>query len=183
MKRAIFSLLSTAVMAVPAMTVCAVGVPVDEIVVPVDSITVDESSLRPPSQEKILDMALNDSSESNRLLALGHIFDQRVLVDIIRKDPSSKVRLAAFDRIVDGDAIFRMIFKPGEKSTGDVRLAAINAVAEIEVVRVVSEKSTDIKAKNVASSRLSSVYAADSDRGLPFVHPSVRAAAIRSSNL
>ena len=145
MRRAIVLLagLSAAYAAVSAepvgRPVASVTVPLDSVTVTFDAVTVDESAVRatvspaPPSQMQLVEKARStDISESERVATVAGISDQ--------------------------DAFFHLMLKPGSDTNLAVRVAALQSIAEMDVVRFMMEKAPDSRVAAAAKERISSVY-------------------------
>lgn len=178
--------LVAAVACVSAMAATqGVGVPLDAVTVPIEKVTVTESQVRAPSYAERCQAALNGKTEAERLAAVDYVCDGETLVKVIRTDKSAAVRKAAFAKLVEDDLIFRMIFKPGVNGgVADVRLEAIEGVAEVEVAKwLAAARCSDAnKVKQAASSRLSKAFAAEKDRTADGQHPVVRSYIRRTAN-
>ena len=176
--------LVAAVACVSAMAATqGVGVPLDAVTVPIEKVTVTESQVRAPSYAERCQAALNGKTEAERLAAVDYVCDGETLVKVIRTDKSAAVRKAAFAKLVEDDLIFRMIFKPGVNGgVADVRLEAIEGVAEVEVAKWLAARCSDAKVKQAASSRLSKAFAAEKDRTADGQHPVVRSYIRRTAN-
>ena len=117
----------------------AVAVPSESVTVPLESVTVNETSVRaaispmPPSPSQWADMARSEKlSESERLAALANVQDQ--------------------------DALFRLMFKPGCDTNLAVRVAAMNAMAEIDVIRFMEANCPDRRVSEAAHERIAAIY-------------------------
>ena len=160
-----------------------VGLPLDAVTVPIEKVTVAESQVRAPSYAERCQTALNGKTEDERLAAIDYVYDGETLVKVIRTDKSAAVRRAAFAKLVEDDLIFRMIFKPGVSGgVADVRLDAVESVAEVEVAKWLVARCSDAKVKQAASSRLSKVFATEKDRTADAQHPVVRSYIQRTAN-
>ena len=133
-----------------------VGVPVSAVTVPIESVTVVAKPLdvyRPQSQVELTEQVRTGMSEESRVKAL--------------------------DAIQDQDEIFRLIFKPGEDKNVSVRVAAIDLIAEIDIVKVIAAKCQIPAVRDAAKKRLETIYATELDRVMVDTSPVVNAYAKR----
>lgn len=121
--------------ACPALVAGLVGKPASAVTVPLESVTVDEAAIRatispaPPSQ-----------------------------MDLLKKVRSTELpeakRLAALAQIQDQDAIFQLIFKPGSDTNQSVRVAAVQAIADHDILWFLKTMCRDERVSAVAAARL-----------------------------
>ena len=87
--------------------------------------------------------------------------------------------MAALDGIQDQEEMFRLIFKPGEDKNVAIRVAAIDLIAEIDIVKAIAAKCQIQAVRDAANRRLEAIYATESDRMMGGVSPVVNAYAKR----
>ena len=84
---------------------------------------------------------------------------QMQLVEKARStDISESERVATVAGISDQDAFFHLMLKPGSDTNLAVRVAALQSIAEMDVVRFMMEKAPDSRVAAAAKERISSVY-------------------------
>ena len=133
-----------------------VGMPISAVTVPIESVTVAAQPLvvhRPQTQVELAEQVRTGSSQEVRVAALGAIQDQ--------------------------EEMFRMIFKPGEDKNVAIRVAAIDLIAEIDIVKVIAAKCQIQDVRDAANRRLAAIYATESDRTMVDASPVVSAYAKR----
>ena len=125
--------------------IASVTVPLASVTVPLDAVTVDEAAVRtavspaPPSQMQLVEKAQSTAlSEAERVATVADIRDQ--------------------------DAFFRLMIKPGGDTNLAVRVAALQSIAEMDVVCFMMEKSPDSRVAEAAKERILSVYGTESNR-------------------
>lgn len=132
------------------------GMPISAVTVPLESVTV-----------------------TARPLVVHRLQTQVELAEQVRTGLSGESRVGALGDIQDQEEIFRLIFKPGEDKNEAVRVAAIELIAEIDIVKAIAAKCQVQSVRDAANRRLESVYAAEADRTMTGTSPVVSAYAKR----
>ncbi|MGN0826651.1 MAG: hypothetical protein ACI4QD_01805 [Kiritimatiellia bacterium] len=88
-------------------------------------------------------------------------------------------RLAAMAKISDQDVVFRLLFKPGRDTNVAVRIAALNSLADMDVVRYMAIKSSCPLVSKAAHDRLAAVYSSGCERTEEECRPAMRVYAKR----
>lgn len=127
-----------------------VGVSADKLTVPIESVTVSEASVT--------------ASESDLLRSSDEDAVRKRLISIIRGKRPESERLAAFNRLWDQDDIFYLFFKPGEDRNVAVRVAAVNRLAEADLLRMIGERTNIPEVTEAIKNRINALYADDRDR-------------------
>ena len=108
---------------------------------------------------------------------------QRQLAETARSTKASEEeRLAALAKVQDQDVLFQLIFKPGSDTNLAVRVAALNSLSELDVVRYLEAKCSDRRVCEAARGRLDAVYGGNRDRKAEQCMPTFRAYAQRMRN-
>ena len=141
----------------------AVTTPLESVTVPIESVTVTEASIQ---------ATVSPMPQS-----------QRQLAETARSTKASEEeRLAALAKVQDQDVLFQLIFKPGCDTNLAVRVAALNSLSELDVVRYLEAKCSDRRVCEVARERLDAVYGGTRDRKVEQCMPTFRAYAQRMRN-
>ena len=143
--------------------VSAVTTPLESVTVPIESVTVTEASVQ---------ATVSPMPQS-----------QRQLAETARSTKASEEeRLAALAKVQDQDVLFQLIFKPGSDTNLAVRVAALNSLSELDVVRYLEAKCSDRRVCEAARGRLDAVYGGNRDRKAEQCMPTFRAYAQRMRN-
>lgn len=131
-----------------------VGVSADAVTVPLSAVTV------PLAAVTVSAASITRQSDS--------CAQYQELVESVRKtDADETSRLAAMEQIIYQDDIFYLFFKPGEDRNIHVRVAAIQKLAEVDVLKALGKKMNVPEVSKAIEERLAAVYAASSDRESP----------------
>lgn len=140
------SVLAAAGVSPAGVGIDSVAVPIGQVAIPVDKAVVSLAS--------VTRCAKSDPVPSLADL-VARVRDVRL---------TESERLAALEKIRDQDAIFYLFFKPGEDRNLAVRVAAVNRISEVDVLKALGEKTPIPEIRKAASSRLETVYADRRDR-------------------
>lgn len=128
----------------------AVVVNLDDVVVPASAVTARLDSLT------VSEAAITVSAESEKI--------RRDLIDQVRHGKTEAERLAALAHVWNQDDVLYLFFKPGEDGNANVRIAAINRLMDVSVLKVLAEKVTIPDIAKAISNRLDQVYLNTNDR-------------------
>ncbi len=92
---------------------------------------------------------------------------RRELVAAVRGDGALDQRLAALAQAWDQDDVFYLFFKPGYDRNTDIRISAVNRLAEVDVLKAIGEKTGIPAVSEAISRRLAEIYSDSRDRELP----------------
>lgn len=123
-----------------------IAVPVSAVTVPLSAVTVSEASVA----------GLSDSAAA-----------RRELIAAVRGEGPEDQRLMALAQVWDQDDVFFLFFKPGEDRNPTVRVAAVNRLAEIDVLKAIGEKTGIPAVSQAIAQRLVGIYPDSRDRELP----------------
>lgn len=76
-------------------------------------------------------------------------------------------RLAAMEQICNQDDIFYLFFKPGEDRNLQIRIAAVQKLTEVDILKILDKKVEIPELKKAIEERLAAVYADEKDRKSP----------------
>ena len=143
MKR--IAILAVGIATLTASGVEPVGVKVDliakpasAVTVPIESVTVSEADILRTAYDKVV--------------------TRQDLIAIVRGNGSEENRLRALNQIWDQDDVFLLFFKPGEDRNVAIRTAAIDRLAEIDVMKVLAKKSQIHEVCEVADLKLKNAF-------------------------
>lgn len=128
----------------------SVGVRVADIAIPVSAVTVP--------------LAAVTVSEASVVGRSDSVAMRRELIAAVRGEGSEDQRLMALAQVWDQDDIFFLFFKPGEDRNPNIRVAAVNRLAEIDVLKAVGEKTGIPEVSQAIAQRLEGIYPDSRDR-------------------
>lgn len=129
-----------------AVPIANVAVPVSDVTVSLSDVTASEASV-----------AGQSDSEARR----------NELIAAVRGEGPMARRLSALAEVWDQDDVFYLFFRPGDDRSVDIRVSAVNRLAEIDVLKAIGEKTGIPAVSQAIAQRLAEVYSDSRDRELP----------------
>ena len=102
--------------------------------------------------EVLLDFVLNDSNIEVRRKAVCLIDDEDILTEIAFNNPNSNLRVAALNNLNLKDE--RVFIKLASDSSKDVRIAAINRISDGNVLEDIANNESNREVRKIALSRI-----------------------------
>lgn len=120
------------------------GVSADSITVSLDAVTMPVANVTVP--ESSVAYSADDSARRRNAIAF------------IRSAVSESERLKKMADLWNQDDIFYLLFKPGEDTNTAVRVAAVNGLAEIEILKAFVGKIKIREIEEAVTNRLNTIY-------------------------